>query len=72
MRIDADTPIWVVTDPGAHSDLNDILFQTTLGGLRLQFAGGLRMEDHPVLFTTEAEAQTEARERLFVRRIAHV
>lgn len=70
MRIDPKTPIWVVTDPGPDSTLADICFETTLDGLRLQFAGGLTMGDRPVVFTTEDEAREEARDRLLVRRIA--
>lgn len=70
MRIDADTPLWVVTDATKHSDLRDICFQTTIEGLRLQFAGGLSMDQRPVLFTDEAEAHEEAKTRLLVRRVA--
>jgi len=70
MRIDPKTPVWVVTDPGADSTLADVCFQTTLDGLRLQFAGGLSMDDRPVVFTTEDEAREEARNRLLVRRLA--
>lgn len=70
MRIDPKTPFWVVTDPGPDSTLADICFETTLDGLRLQFAGGLTMDDRPVVFTTENEAREEARNRLLVRRIA--
>ena len=70
MRIDPKTPIWVVTDPGPDSTLADVCFQTTLDGLRLQFAGGLTMDDRPVVFTTENEAREEARNRLLVRRVA--
>lgn len=70
MRIDPKTPIWVVTDPGPDSTLADVCFQTTLDGLRLQFAGGLSMDDRPVIFTAEDEAREEARNRLLVRRLA--
>ncbi len=70
MRIDPKTPIWVVTDPGPDSTLADVCFQTTLDGLRLQFAGGLSMDDRPVVFTTKDEAREEARNRLLVRRLA--
>ena len=70
MKIDATTRLWCVTDPTPHSTLPDILFATTLDGLRLQFAGGLSMDDHPAVFTTEEEAREEANNRLFVWRIA--
>ena len=70
MRIDPKTPFWVVTDPDLDSTLADICFQSTLDGLRIQFAGGLTMDDRPVVFTTENEALEEARTRLLVRRVA--
>ena len=70
MRIDPKTPIWVVTDPGPDSTLADVCFQTTLDGLRLQFAGGLSMDQRPTLFTTRDEAHEEAMNRLLVWRVA--
>ncbi|MCC7137600.1 MAG: hypothetical protein IT460_04135 [Planctomycetes bacterium] len=70
MKIDQKTPIWVVIDPTPHSTLPDICFETTLDGLRLQFAGGLSMDDRPVVFTTDEEAHEEARNRLLIRRVA--
>ena len=70
MKIDATTPLWCVTDPTPHSTLPDILFATTLDGLRLQFAGGLSMDDHPAVFTSEEEAVEEAKNRLLVWKIA--
>jgi len=70
MRIDAQTPIWVATDPTAQSTLPDVCFQTTLDGLRLQFAGGLSMDQRPALFTARDEAHEEAMNRLLVWRVA--
>ncbi|MFM8386654.1 MAG: hypothetical protein ACKOCB_07575 [Planctomycetia bacterium] len=70
MRIDAKTPIWVVSDPGPASTLPDVCFQTTLDGLRLQFAGGLTMDDNPTVFTSGEEAHEDAKNRLLVWRIA--
>ncbi len=71
MRIDAKTPFWVVTDPlGPHSTLPDVCFETGLAGLRLQFAGGLSMDQRPALFTTQEEAHEEAKNRLLVWRVA--
>lgn len=70
MKIDATTRIWVVTDPTPHSTLPDICYATTLDGLRLQFAGGLSMDDHPAVFTSEEVAHEEAKNRLLVWRIA--
>ena len=70
MKIDAKTPIWAVTDPTPHSTLSDICFETTLDGLRLQFAGGLSMAQHPEIFTTQEEAHEEAKNRLLVWKVA--
>lgn len=70
MKIDATTPIWVVTDPGPHSTIPDICFETTLAGLRLQFVGGLTMENGPTIYTTRDEAHDDARNRLLVWKVA--
>lgn len=70
MKIDVKTPIWVVTDPTPHSTLPDICFETTLDGLRLQFAGGISMDQHPAIFTTQEEALEEAKNRLLVWKVA--
>jgi hypothetical protein len=70
VKIDATTPIWVVTDPTPVSTLPDICFETTLDGLRLQFAGGLSTDQRPVLWTTQEEAHEDAKNRLLVWRIA--
>ena len=70
MKIDATTRLWVVSNPTTHSILPDVCFETTLDGLRLQFAGGLSMGDDPAVFTSEEEAYEEARNRLLVARIA--
>ena len=70
VKIDATTRLWCVTDPTPHSTLPDICFATTLDGLRLQFAGGLSMDDHPAVFTSEEEAHEDAKNRLLVWKIA--
>ena len=70
MRIDPKTPFWVVTDPGPDSTIADVCFETTLDGLRLQFVGGLRIDQWPTVFTSQDEAQNEAAIRLLVRRVA--
>jgi len=69
MRLDADTPLWVVTDATANSTLPDVLFETTLTGLRRQFLGGLDVPGLAV-FSEEAPAIEEAKTRLLVRRVA--
>jgi len=71
MKIDAATELYVVTDPqGPNSTLADICFAVTLDSLRLQFAGGLSMDERPTVFTTEDEAHEDAMNRLLVWRIA--
>jgi hypothetical protein len=70
MKIDATTRLWVVSNPTPHSILPDVCFETTLDGLRLQFAGGLSMDDDPAVFTSEEAAYEEARNRLLVARLA--
>ncbi|MFO0931981.1 MAG: hypothetical protein U1E39_04650 [Planctomycetota bacterium] len=70
MRIDATTRLWCVTDPTPHSTRSVVLLATTLDGLRLQFAGGLSMDDRPAVFTSEVEAHDEAMNRPLVWRIA--
>ena len=71
MKIDASTPLWCVTDPaGPDSTLPDVCFETTLDGLRLQFAGGLSMDQRPVLWTSQEEAHEDAKTRLFIWRVA--
>jgi hypothetical protein len=39
--MDPDTKIWLVIKPSLQSELVDILFETSLRGLELQFKGGL-------------------------------
>lgn len=72
MRYGADDTLWVVTDPrGLESRIEDILFETSLRGLGLQFQGGLTMDDNPTIFTDEREADIEAQGRLMALRAAH-
>lgn len=54
----------------ARATLPDVCPWTTLDGLRLQFAGGLTMDEHPTVFTVEEEPHEEAMNRLLVWRIA--
>ena len=51
---------WVVTLPKPESVLEDILFETDIKGLALQFRGGLREEDIHAVFTDKPEAAKEA------------
>jgi hypothetical protein len=64
MRIDTDTPIWIVADPIGSGTINDILGETTLRGLERQFRGGLTCEANPVIFTDREEAEAHAHQRL--------
>jgi len=43
----------VVLDPTKDSETADILFETSLRGLDLQFKGGLSMASNPTIFTDE-------------------
>jgi hypothetical protein len=72
MRYGADDKFWVVVDATPESTLGDVLFQASLRDLELQFKGGLTMEEHPTLFTDHDEAETEARARLIVARVAQL
>jgi hypothetical protein len=65
MRIDTDTPFWVVADPiGDSATTDDILFETTLRGLERQFQGGLLCDSNPVIFMERGEAEGHAHRRL--------
>ena len=70
MRIDADTTMWCVVDPRPESTLADICSETTLGGLRLQFLGGLDMECHPTLHGDQDAAVEDGKNRLLVWKVA--
>ena len=64
MRLGPDDKFWLVLDPTPLSTLADILFETTLRGLELQFKGGLTAAENPMIFTDKAEAEREAHGRL--------
>lgn len=70
MRLGPDDKFWVVVDPSPVSELDDILFETTLRGLGLQFKGGLTMDQNPTIFTDHQEAKYEAFGRLTATRAA--
>jgi len=72
MRLGPDDTFWVVTDASPESELDDLIFQTSLRGLELQFRGGLTMAIKPTIFTEEAEARIEAYGRLVAMRAAQV
>jgi hypothetical protein len=70
MRYGPDDKFWVVVDPTPVSELGDVLFETTLHGLELQFKGGLTMAQNPTIFTDHQEARYEAFGRLTAMRAA--
>ncbi len=70
MRYGPEDKFWVVVDPTPVSELGDILFETTLRGLELQFKGGLTMAQNPTIFTDQQEAKYEAYGRLTAMRAA--
>ena len=70
MRIDVDTRFWVVSDPTPDSTLADICFETSLGGLRLQFLGGLDVASHLTLHGEQDAAIEDGKNRLVVWKVA--
>jgi len=60
MRYGPDDKFWVVVDPTPESEMGDLLFETSLRGLDLQFKGGLTMAQNPTIFTDQQEAKYEA------------
>jgi len=70
MRYGPDDKFWVVVDPTPESEMGDVLFETTLRGLELQFKGGLTMAQNPTIFTDQQEAKYEAYGRLTAMRAA--
>jgi hypothetical protein len=70
MKYGPDDSFWYVTDPGDESEMGDILFETSLRGLELQFKGGLTIDSHPTIFSTKAEAEIEAYGRMVSPRAA--
>jgi hypothetical protein len=51
---------WLVCKPSAFSELADICFETDIGGLYLQFKGGLDPSEILAVYTNREEAQAEA------------
>ena len=70
MRYGPDDKFWVVVDPTPESEMGDILFETSLRGLELQFKGGLTMAQNPTIFSDQQEAKYEAFGRLTAMRAA--
>lgn len=64
------TRFWIVTDPGPHSTIPDICFETDLEGMRLQMlGGGLEPDENPTIYFERDEATIEAEARILRRSI---
>ncbi len=72
MRYRPDDRFWVVLDAAPNSEVGDVLFESSIRGLDLQFKGGLKMERSPTIFTDREEAEQEARRRLLSQKVAKV
>lgn len=64
MRLCACDKFWVVTDATKDSVIGDVLFQTDIEGLELQFIGGLSHKQNPTIYTVERFALLDAQDRL--------
>ena len=64
MRYGPDDKFWVVLDATPDGELSEVLFESTLRGLVLQFKGGLSIESNPTIFVRRVEAEQEAWNRL--------
>ena len=64
MKFGPDDKFWVCVDPTPVSELGDVLYQSSLRELELQFKGGLTIEENPTLFTDAKEAEVEAKRRM--------
>ena len=66
-KIDKTSPLWVVVKPEAQAVLEDVVFETTLSGLRNQFKGGLEPTDIIMVTDNKEEAIELAHEMLNIR-----
>lgn len=55
---------WVVTEPTKNSELADILFESDIKKMHLQYLGGLRTDEIIGIFSTKEEAEIIARAAL--------
>ena len=70
MKFGPDDQMWVVVDPTPESELSDVLFESSLRKLALQFKGGLSMDANPTIFSDRQLAEYEAFGRLTAARAA--
>lgn len=69
MRIDLDTPLWIVAAPtGPDQKPPDLVTKTTFGAMPMHLAAC--GSSNPAVFTAKDEAEEEARQRLLVWRVA--
>ena len=52
---------WVVTKPTKDSELVDILFESDIYGMHLQFAGGLKRQDIVAIVNDKSKAEKIAK-----------
>ena len=64
MKLTKHTKFWVVTMPTKNSTLADILFESDLTGLALQFCGGLVIADINAIYDNEITATRNAKHLL--------
>jgi len=69
MRIGPDESIWIVKDPTATSEIFDIYFNTTPKEIERMCKGGFLTDRDITIFTDEAGALAEAKERMLAMRI---
>ncbi len=59
---------WIVLKPTKQSELVDILWQTDIQGMGLQFKGGLKPKEIKGIYTTKKEAEPIAKALLKKRK----
>ncbi|MGQ0723264.1 MAG: hypothetical protein ACT4PE_17085 [Candidatus Eiseniibacteriota bacterium] len=70
MRFRTHDRFWGVVNPTPNSILSDVVFESSLAGLKLQFDGGLSLDAEPTLYDTEEAARRDATARLLAAKLA--
>jgi hypothetical protein len=70
MKLGMDDMLWLVVDPSPNSEMDDVASEVTLRQFVRMLAGGMSLNDNPVFFTTEREAEVEAFGRMTAMRAA--
>ncbi len=68
MRFGPDDKFCVVVDPTPFSEMGDVVFESSLRELELQFKGGLTIDRNPTIFTDKRQAEIEGYGRLVAMR----